>query len=379
MKLLRALAFGGAVVFALALRGGAAAELPKATQEMLKKLKLPAAFLADIDRELEVPKGWMEKARSEGKVRFMSTEEVAEAKTMLAPFRERYPSIDVEFINSTRPERVRVLVSYKSGKVTVDILDAITGSIDAFHEANALADVSDIPNLKKLPQEAGGIEGLEGLSVPTESGFRCIGYNTRLLKRADLPKKWDDLLTNSKLRGRNLALGNRPELWFINLWGTQGEGWAKDFLTRIFTEVKPQLRKEGMNALHQLVGAGEFHAFIPAGEDSTHMLAKEGAPIAFACPEPVPRTLRHLGIIKGTPNLHAAKVFVNWLISKEGQMGKLVGKVALPVREELVQRELIPWSDEIFGKKISWPPKKRLEVQARASAFWDDLWSRGVR
>jgi hypothetical protein len=97
----------------LAAPAWAAAPLPKSTQEMLKKLKLPASFLADIDRELEVPKDWTERARQEGTVRFSSTEEPEPAKIMLAPFRERYPFITVEPIQTTRDDRVKTLIAYK--------------------------------------------------------------------------------------------------------------------------------------------------------------------------------------------------------------------------------------------------------------------------
>jgi iron(III) transport system substrate-binding protein len=353
---------------------GLAAPLPKSTQEMLKRLKLNPSILADIDRELEVPREWVERARKEGKLRFMSTEEPQPGKVMLAPFRERYPFIEVELIQSTRPDRIKTLVAYKSGRILVDIQDAISGIIDGFIEARALEDLQNIPNMRNLPEEA---KEPDGLSVVTESGFRCIGYNTKHLKKEELPKKWEEILTQTKLKGGNLALGNRPELWAVNLWGTKGEDWTKDFLSRLFSELKPQLRKEGMNAMHELVAAGEYYAFIPAGEDRTYELALEGAPVGFACPEPVPRTLRHMSILKGTPNLHAARIFVNWLLSKEGQIAKIVAKNALPVHKDLMRRELIPWADQVLGKSISWPPKDRREIESKLDKVWSQLWLRG--
>ena len=76
----------------------ASAPLPKATQELLKKLKLNPSVLADIDKELEVPKDWIDQARKEGKVRWRSTPaEPADLKILLGPFKERYPFIEVEF------------------------------------------------------------------------------------------------------------------------------------------------------------------------------------------------------------------------------------------------------------------------------------------
>ena len=51
----------------------ASAPLPKSTEEMLKKLKVEASSLANIDKELEVPKVWLDGARKEGKLRIYST------------------------------------------------------------------------------------------------------------------------------------------------------------------------------------------------------------------------------------------------------------------------------------------------------------------
>ncbi len=47
--------------------------LPKATQEMLKKLKLDPAILDGIDQELKLPKEVLEGAKKEGMVKIRST------------------------------------------------------------------------------------------------------------------------------------------------------------------------------------------------------------------------------------------------------------------------------------------------------------------
>ena len=65
-----------AISLALCLAAASAsfsAPLPKPTQEMLKKLKLDPALLSDIDRELEVPKAWLDGANKERKLRVFST------------------------------------------------------------------------------------------------------------------------------------------------------------------------------------------------------------------------------------------------------------------------------------------------------------------
>src|SRR5688572_24588130 len=84
---------------------GASATLPKSTQELLKKFKLPPSALGDVDKEIEVPKDWVEKARKEGKVRWRSTPATPEdLKLLLGPFKERYPYIEVEFSGTNQED-----------------------------------------------------------------------------------------------------------------------------------------------------------------------------------------------------------------------------------------------------------------------------------
>ena len=350
-----------------------AAPLPKSTEEMLKKLKLDASVLSNIDKELEVPKAWLDGARKEGKLRIYHTVDPPQAEVMFRPFRERFPFISIEYSRASHEDRaIRTLVAFKNKRIVTDILTGLGGSFFLYKEAGALEDLRAIPNLKNNPE---GTRDHDGLWVGMHLRYWCMAYNTRALKRDDLPKKWDDLLTNPKFRGGNLALGNRPQLWALSLWKANGEKWAKEFLTKLFTEVKPQLRREGMNANLELLAAGEFNLTIPAAEYRTYQKTLDGAPISYHCPEPVPAAVSEMGILKGAPNINAARVFVNWFLSMEGQIAQYVSDYAPPVHKNLQRKELIPFAEQIVGKKDAFrDPVIELEIQPKLLAVWDDLW-----
>jgi iron(III) transport system substrate-binding protein len=350
-----------------------AAPLPKSTEEMLKKLKLDASVLSNIDKELEVPKAWLDGARKEGKLRIYHTVDPPQAEVMFRPFKERFPFISIEYSRASHEDRaIRTLIAFKNKRIVTDILTGLGGSFFLYKEAGALEDLRAIPNLKNNPE---GTLDHDGLWVGMHLRYWCMAYNTRALKRDDLPKKWDDLLTNPKFRGGNLALGNRPQLWALSLWKVNGEKWAKEFLTRLFTEVKPQLRREGMNANLELLAAGEFNLTIPAAEYRTYQKTLDGAPISYHCPEPVPAAVSEMGILKGAPNINAARVFVNWFLSMEGQIAQYVSDYAPPVHKNLQRKELIPFADQIVGKKDAFrDPVIELEIQPKLLAVWDDLW-----
>src|SRR4030095_8042135 len=94
------------------LSNGAAAPLPKSTDEILKKLKLDASTLANIDKELEVPKAWLDGARKEGKLRIFSTFDPGQQEALARPFKEPYPFINIEYSRASHEDRaVRTLVA----------------------------------------------------------------------------------------------------------------------------------------------------------------------------------------------------------------------------------------------------------------------------
>ena len=352
-----------------------AAPLPKSTEEMLKKLKLDASVLANIDKELEVPKAWLDGARKTGSLRIYHTMDPPQADLLFRPFKERFPFIAIEYSRASHEDRaVRTLVAFKNKRILTDILTGIGGSFFLYREAGALEDLRTIPNIKNNPE---GTRDPEGLWVGMHLRYWCMAYNTRGLKRDDMPRRWDDLLFNPKFRGGNLAIGNRPQLWAMALWKANGEKWARDFLTKLFIEVKPQLRREGMNANLELLGAGEFNATIPAAEYRTYQKTLDGAPVSYHCPEPVPTAVSEMGILKGAPNIDAARVFVNWFLSSEGQISQYFADFAPPVHKNLQRKELVPFADQIVGKKdVFRDPATELEVQPKLLALWDDLWLR---
>lgn len=355
------------------------ASLPQSTQEMLKKLRLDPSILANIDRELEVPKGWIEKAKKEGKLRIMGSGfQPSLVRAAQLPFRERYPFITIEYSSPGHNIRaIKTLVAYKSGRILTDIVSGVGGTFHQFKEANALQDLSDIPNWKNVPK---GARDPGGLWVGVETLHWCMAYNKRLVKKEDLPRRWEDLFSSPTWRGGNLALANRPQLWAVQLWAANGEKWTKDFLTKLFADLKPQLRKENMRALLQLSAAGEFHGVIPEADTMTFKAALAGAPLGFTCPEPVPISVEEAVILKGAPNTYAAKLFLNWQLSREGQLSHYSSLKYAPVHKDLQRTEFVLFADQVLGKEVSYrEPGLEITITPKLLTFWNNLWLRGRR
>ncbi|MGH6631217.1 MAG: hypothetical protein ACREB3_15935, partial [Burkholderiales bacterium] len=79
--------------------------------------------------------------------------------------------------------------------------------------------------------------------------------------------------------------------------------------------------------------------------------------------------------LKGAPNINSARVFVNWFLSKEGQIAQYISDFAPPVHKDLRRREFLPFADQIVGKESAFrDPALELEVQPKLLEFWDQLW-----
>ncbi|MDH3242786.1 MAG: extracellular solute-binding protein [Alphaproteobacteria bacterium] len=368
-----------AVAFGLSALAGQAigADLPKPTLDILKELKLDPSILKDLDEELKVPAVWIEKARKEKDLIIVSSWDQSQFAKMVGPFKLRYPFVNLRYARSSYNARVvKTLIAFKEGRHLVDILTGFGGGYYLYQDANALADLSDIPNFQRLPK---GTKDPGGKWLGQRLRYWCMTYNTSLVKKADLPKRWEDLLTNKRWHGKKIGLGNRPQLWMLMLWGVKGKDWATDFMRRFVNDVKPQFRKEGTNALISLNIAGEFQAAIPAAAYRTSQYVEKGAPIAWHCPEPIPLAVSGMGILRGSPHIHAAKLFSNWFLSKEGQIAQFAANSAPPVHKDLQTKEFLVFPEQILGKEIAFrsPEMERLYTKPMFDA-WKPLWAKAT-
>jgi ABC-type Fe3+ transport system substrate-binding protein len=160
-------------------------------------------------------------------------------------------------------------------------------------------------------------------------------------------------LPNSKVLGNGrIGAGMLAHLWFMPLWGKYGEEWAVKYLDDYFVKLKPQIRREGINAGISLVGAGENYVSMPAYAERVKELQDKGGPVSWYCPDQVPLEMPKLAIFKGTPNIYAAKLYVNWLLSKEGQIAQLAVFNTLPVHKDLQSKEFYLYPDQLIGKEF---------------------------
>jgi ABC-type Fe3+ transport system substrate-binding protein len=361
---------------ALLWSAAAQADMPPAAKKMLAGKNFPSGVTAHWEDEQKVPAEWTTEAKREGKLRINGSWEPKVFRTMIAPFSERYPTIKIDYTRGSNMTRVQApLIAFGEGRVITDVVTGIDSSINRFRSFHALTDLRDLPNLRNIPE---AMRSSDGTWASVRLRYWCMSYNPNLITEQEMPKTWEDLLTTPKLKDGELALWRGVASWLLPLWHAKGEAWTTDYIRQLFEKVDPQRRKEGANALVKLVAAGEFNASLASAEYQVEKMRSEGAPVAFHCPDVVPITASTVGILRGNPDPYASKLFLNWLLSKEGQIAQYTAEGSPPIHSELQKLKLMPFPDQIAGKQIAFRSPELLDDDIKAMfRVFNPLWLAG--
>lgn len=352
----------------------ARADTPPSAQKLIHELKLGPEVTAGWESEQVVPQAWVEGARKEGKLRINGSWEPNVFQQLSKPFTERYPFIKINFTRGSNVTRVQgALIAFGEGRTITDVVTGIDSSINEFRQLNALADLGVLPNIKNIPER---MRSSHGLWASIRLRYWCMSYNPTRITKEEMPKTWDDLITTKKLQDGNLALWRGVSSWLLPLWSAKGEVWATEYVRKIFETVKPQKRKEGANALVKLVIAGEFNASLASAEYQVKDLMGKGAPVGFYCPDIVPVSASTVGILKGNPDINASMLFLNWLLSKEGQLFQYTAEGSPPVHQDLQKMGFMPFPEAIAGKEIAFRNPELLDEDMKVmfrvlNPYWE--------
>jgi len=335
-----------------------AADPPKATQDLIKAHPFLAELLKNAEAEHQIPGDLLAGARKQGAMKITATWSWKQFDAFTKAFQERYPLIKLSYARGSKYDRgLKPLLAFTQGNYVADVSVSFAAFYNQLKGAGALADLRSLVTFKSVAKPFRDNDN--GFWVGQKLTYRCMAYNTAKVKR------W---------KGGRLALNNYPHSWLLPLWGELGENWAKDFVIKLFA-LNPQLRKEGQNASVSLNAAGEFDAVILASGFRTREYRNKGAPVGFHCPEPVPVGPVQSGIIKGSPKEAAARVFLSWHLSKEGQAAMWAATGGMPVHKDLQRREFMAFPDEVIGKKHAFRYQKLVDnVNPRLVKFWNKIW-----
>ncbi|HYB10985.1 MAG TPA: extracellular solute-binding protein [Alphaproteobacteria bacterium] len=282
---------------------------------ILKGFLAGALSLRYLEAAAEEPLALVEGAKKEGMLAFATSVSAAGFPKFMDAFSARYPFLDVNsgyYSAPTGRVLARVNAEVNSGNLSFDVLHvanlvpfltmARTGHLLSYHS----------PELAAYPADAHG----DDLWTTARIIGVIMAYNKNVLSPEQAPKAWVDIL-NPQFKGRKLiiqdaAAGTAFNQMYIleKLLGTEFmQKWGAQ--EPIIVATAAQLIDLLVRG-EALVGAtvDHFRAFEPDAVKAgiVAVYPKEGMPLALA----------PIAILKDAPHPNAAKLFVDFALSHDG-------------------------------------------------------------
>ncbi len=323
-----------------------------------------------LEQELALPPAVLDGARREGKVSIISSWDTKALGKFFDAFKSRYPEIVPDYQEANEEVRtIRTLTELKAGRNQTDVAVNIAGYLGEYRNANALTPLNDLPAYANYGPP---LSASDNLWCGYQLQIWGAGCNTGVPENRQ-PTSWDEL-TQPQWKGK-VGLADRPQLWLQQIWAEWGAERTTDFLKRLFAN-QPQRRKEGLDALGQLMAAGEFDVVVPASTSRMERTSKAGLPVTWLPLEPFTVASGDIGILKG-PHPNAAKVFVNWLMSREGNAAFWEGIPDVMTHPALIRdpKYLGIYADRIktHHGSVQQPDETQTGLAA-VRKVWQELW-----
>jgi len=195
--------------------------------------------------------------------------------------------------------------------------------------------------------------------VGTRLNVFVQAYNTKAVKKEELPKTWEDL-ANPKWKGK-LGIEQEDSDWLAGQFTELGEARAAKVFKDIVAANGMSVRK-GHTLLTQLVQSGEIPLALTVYNYKAEQLKNKGAPIDWFTIGPAIARPNGIGVAAKSPHPHAAVLFYDFEISEEGQ-------------KILAGRDFVPTS-----KKVDTPlnkiPMKFVDARVQLDEYqkWEKLY-----
>jgi iron(III) transport system substrate-binding protein len=268
----------------------------------------------------------LDQARREGEVVWYTAMNVPDAEAVKKPFVERYPWLSLTVLRAPGEKvRTRILTEARANRHAWDVVSFNLLDVDALNREALLAAYSSPETRSGYP--AGAVDP-DGRWAAIYVRQYVIGYNTRLVNQA--PQSWNELLA-PQWAGK-LALDESDVEWYAAMLDYWGRDKAVAFM-RALARQRPQQRR-GHHLLTRLLVAGDFPlALVHANEVEKEK--QDGAPVEWVRTlDPVITSPSQVAIAAKAPHPAAARLFVDFLLSKEGQRA-IASRGRVPARTDL--------------------------------------------
>ena len=303
------------------------------------------------------------KAKEEGRVLIYTSLAASDNKPFQAAFEQAYPGIKLEIYRASGTTILQKLLT--ESRAGAHLADAVLTEGTVLHalKDNKLLVQFDSPERKAFDARFKDKEGFWTDVYPT---VHSIPYNTKLVARKDLPRRYTDLL-DPKWKGK-LAANRNNYMVIAAMLDLYGKEKGEDFIRKL-AQQEPQVRSGG-TLTATLVGAGEMPLAFMVYANNVENVKESGSPVDWVrVEEPLYAESHPIAIMAKAPHPNAARLLAEFAISKNGQqlisnLGKVPGRSDVQPKigvdraklrmispeDEAKTAHYQKWFDDLFGK-----------------------------
>jgi iron(III) transport system substrate-binding protein len=269
----------------------------------------------------------VEGAKKEGEIIWYTSMTFDQSQPIVEAFQKKYPFIKPTLFRSGGGALMnKVLTEARAGRFGFDVVGGRGEMIQAFREKNLIAAYLS-PETKMIEPDLYDKQGYWYVHYVVPN---ALGYNTKLVKTEEVPRTYEALL-DPKWKGGKISMDNEGYLLLQGLISAWGRERAVDYMKKLAAQ-EPVLSR-GNTERVTFTGAGQYPLIIAYA----HTVEREkfkGGPMDWVALEPAVVEIDPLMIGSKAPNPNAARLFLDFLLSKEGQE-MLVGFQRIPVRKDV--------------------------------------------
>jgi iron(III) transport system substrate-binding protein len=266
------------------------------------------AAYAGADRQQRLLEG----ARKEGPLAIYTSAQSDDMGALIAGFEKKYGLKTTVWRAGSEKVLQRAVTEARGNRHTVDIIETNGPELESMSREKVLVAVKSPYLAQLIPQALRP----HGEWVGTRLNVFVQAWNTKLVKKEELPKTWDDLL-HPRWKGR-LGIEAEDQDWLSGVCAELGEAKGVKLFKDIVAANGMSVRK-GHTLLTQLVVSGEIPFALTVYNYKAEQLKDKGAPIDWlSIGTPIARP-NGVAVAKAAPNPHSAIMFYDFEISEEGQ------------------------------------------------------------
>ena len=258
----------------------------------------------------------------------------------------------------------RTVTEAQAGRDEVDLVDSNSVPLELLHRRGLLQAVRSPHHAELIPAAVPAHRewAWARLSVFVQA------YNTRLVKKTELPASYGDLL-EPRWKGR-LGIEASDEDWFAEVVQALGEEKGLSLFRDLASKNGLSVRR-GHSLLAQMVASGEVPFALTVYNFTAEQLKGQGAPLEWFTLAPAVAHGNGFAILKRSPHPHAALLYYDFMIGEDGQR-ILAERRSVPTSRKIrtsIDREALKIID----------PVRLVDQGERWAKLYEDIILKGAR